>query len=397
MSSPKDWIIGYCTNVHAGTDLATIKSNLSTYASGARAASHLDELSVGLWLPSTAATSLVNDPHPFREYLESLKLRPYTINGFPYDNFHQPVVKQSVYVPGWWQQERLDYTKQLARILSALLPDDDKVGTISTLPIGWPDRSLTAEEKADRIGQSGEQLRQLAGFLAKLHHDTGRKIIVAIEPEPGCILQTTDDVIDFFAKELPEEIQRKYIMVCHDICHSAVMMENQAEVLNRLTQAKIGIGKVQVSSAIVGDWSSMSNHRRREAIEQLSHFAEDRYLHQTGRRLADNSFALAEDLPELLSRIASDGDPVWGDERWIVHFHVPIFLERFEHLTTSHADITQCLKALADPKSTIDFTGHLEIETYAWNVMPAAMKKQSLADDIASEVKWLKRAVIDAM
>ncbi len=46
----------------------------------------------------------------------------------------------------------------------------------------------------------------------------------------------------------------------------------------------------------------MAIGRRREAIEQLWQFAEDRYLHQTGRRTESGDFELAEDLPELLEQ-----------------------------------------------------------------------------------------------
>ena len=294
--------IGYCTNVHAGTDLASIRKNLDRYAVAARDSCGLNELGVGLWLPAQAAAELAKDTGSMADFLAERRLRPFTINGFPYDNFHQAVVKHRVYVPTWAQTERLDYTCQLADVLASLLSQQsvDVVGSVSTLPLGWPSE-LDSPELLSRAGQN---LRALADHLERLESRTGRRIVVAIEPEPGCQLDTTADVIDWFSQQLPETKHRRYLTVCHDICHSAVMMEPQREVLSRLAEAGISIGKVQVSNAILADWQSMAKGRRLEAIEQLREFAEDRYLHQTGRLLASGEFELAEDLPSLLANAA---------------------------------------------------------------------------------------------
>ncbi len=385
--------IGYCTNVHAGVDLKSIRENLEQHAIPARIASHSDQLGVGLWLPAQAAKELAGSTEAFKTFLSDRRLRPFTINGFPYDNFHQPVVKHRVYQPTWWEQARLNYTKQLADLLAALLPADEMVGSISTLPIGWPSPEPTRRD----LDRAGENLRELANYLEQLEAKTGRRIVVAIEPEPGCILDTTEDVVLWFSRELPEAKHRRYITVCHDVCHAAVMMESQTAVVDRLAAEGITIGKVQVSSAVVADWNAMAIGRRQETIDQLRQFAEDRYLHQTGRITAGGGFALAEDLPELLADVAAEGDPVHGDEKWVVHFHVPIFLERFGHLGTSQKDVIECLAAVSRSGSSLEFTGHLEIETYAWSVLPESMRKGTLSDDIAREVRWLQDAIIEAM
>jgi hypothetical protein len=230
-------------------------------------------------------------------------------------------------------------------------------------------------------------------MLEKVESRCGRRIVLAIEPEPGCILDTSDDVVDWFNKHLSEPQHRRYITVCHDVCHAAVMMEPQAEVLSRFAKAGITLGKVQVSSAIVADWQSMDESQKVEARQQLSEFAEDRYLHQTGRRTESGGFNLVEDLPSLVR--GDFGEDVGDDRKWVVHFHVPIFLERFGHLTTSHDDVLECLRTISQLQVSgerqLEFTGHLEVETYAWTVMPESVRKQSLAEDIASEIQWLRK------
>jgi sugar phosphate isomerase/epimerase len=391
--TPKDTTIGYCTNVHAGIDLDSIRNSLRQYSVTARKSVGADELGVGLWLPARAAGQLAaGEVAAFAEFLRENHLRAYTINGFPYDNFHDPVVKHRVYQPTWWQQERLQYTKQLADVLAVLLPEPESTGSISTLPLGWPLESESSTERTRLWELAGANLRDMADHLRRVEAETGQRIVVAIEPEPGCVLDSTDDVIRLFAEQLPEPNHRRYITVCHDICHSAVMMERQSDVIARLMTAGIGIGKVQVSSAIVADWDAMAVPRRREAIDQLRQFAEDRYLHQTGRLTDRGGFELAEDLPSLIAKVPAKGDPVGGDKKWVVHFHVPIFLERFGHLSTSQGDVLECLQAIR--ASQVMFTGHLEIETYAWTVLPASMRQRGLAEDIASEIKWLQKTLL---
>jgi hypothetical protein len=62
-------------------------------------------------------------------------------------------------------------------------------------------------------------------------------------------------------------------------------------------------------------------------------------------------------------------------------------------LATSQDDVLECLQYLRSDRCPVDFTGHFEIETYAWSVLPASMRRRGLAEDIASEVEWLRKAI----
>ena len=169
--NPSSATIGYCTNVHAGVDLESICNNLEQFAIPARDASGSDELGVGLWIPAQAAGELRDGVDRFSQFLSERRLRAFTINGFPYDNFHQPIVKRGVYSPEWWQPDRLDYTLRLAEILAQLLPQEENTGSISTLPIAW------ADEKADseNLAKAGANMRQLAAKLKDIEQTTGKR------------------------------------------------------------------------------------------------------------------------------------------------------------------------------------------------------------------------------
>jgi hypothetical protein len=349
------------------------------------------KVGVGLWIPFSAASELSKGDRAseFGKWLAARRLNPFTINGFPYDNFHLPVVKHAVYKPTWAEPSRLEYTVLLAKILSVLQESDadaeSNVASISTLPIGWP-----SDDDANQIEKSGANFRQLARELEQLEKKTGRLVTVAIEPEPGCLFDRCEHIVEFFAKHLPDPNHRRYLSVCHDVCHSAVMFEDQAMVLNEYRRAGIVVGKVQVSSAIDVPFSEMSIDVRDKAVAQLAQFAEDRYLHQTGCRNKQGEFRLVEDLPQWLAESNHA-----QDTHLRIHFHVPIFLQQFGALQTTRDDIERCLSTMYSPSAPV-FTGHWEVETYAWTVMPTEMRTSGLGKDIENELNWFRKVHADA-
>jgi hypothetical protein len=379
-----DYCVGYCTNVHAGADLAATIANLRRHALAVKQRVCPDApLGVGLWLSAEAARQLLasRGVSELASWLSESGLVPFTLNGFPYGDFHQPVVKYDVYRPTWYDQARVEHTADLIEILDGLLPVG-MAGSISTLPLAWGTPAATAQQ----LALAAANLRQVAAHLARLEQERGRRIRVCLEPEPGCALQRCDDVIRFFAQHLvaagDEQLTRRYLGVCHDVCHAAVMFEDQAEVLERYRAAGIGIGKVQVSSAVVVPWDQIAIRDRAAALAQLRHFAEDRYLHQTmaGGGL-DAVRRFFDDLPQALT-VSPAPEQLAG--QWRIHFHVPVYLARFGWLETSQPQIRECLEAtVRHPELQ-----HFEVETYAWSVLPAELRRPELADGIAAELTW---------
>ncbi len=377
--------LAYCTNVHAGADLATTRGNLQRYAVAVRQRITPDRpMGIGLWLSAKAARELLTGPEldAFAGWLREVGLIPFTFNGFPYGDFHQPVVKHRVYEPTWSQSDRFDYTCNLARIQHALLPPGIS-GSISTLPIAWGQ----PEPGGKALEAAAGYLAATAEFLERHEQATGRFTCLCLEPEPGCVLQRSADVVSFFQQYLfgqnDEARVRRHIRVCHDVCHAAVMFESQEDVLKAYHDAGIGVGKVQVSAAIRVPWDEMAPADRPAAVAQLAAFAEDRYLHQTVSRDASGRTVFHEDLPVAL-RGVGDARQLTGE--WRIHFHVPIYLERFGLLSTSRDDILACLSA-ARKYSDVR---HFEVETYAWGVLPPELREADLAAGIAREIEWFR-------
>jgi hypothetical protein len=231
-------------------------------------------------------------------------------------------------------------------------------------------------------------LREVAARLARLESETGRFLRLCLEPEPGCVLQRSGDVERFWREHLlpraDEAAVRRHLGVCHDVCHAVVMFEEQEEVLRRYQAAGIAVGKVQVSSAVGLSVDDTPADRRAAAFEQLAGFAEDRYLHQTVVRPRGGEPTFFEDLPAALDAL-SPADAT-GELR--VHFHVPIYLQRFGHLEALQRPILECLQYLARQGNC----RHFEVETYAWGVLPPELRQPDLAAGIADELRWFREA-----
>ncbi len=384
-------MIGYCTNVHAGATLEQTKANLENYALAVKAIVSPDEpMGIGMWLSRQGVNELFaqgEDGLPeLGRWLHEHGLIPFTFNGFPYGNFHEPVVKHRVYEPDWNTTDRLGYTHALAAILTEISPQFSH-RSISTLPLGWP-KDTPAK---DNFAAAASNLLELAKELRRIADTTGVFIHVDLEPEPGCLLQRSTDVVDFFRDyllpaaeqmQIPSEIVYGHLRVCHDICHAAVMFEDQATVLDNYRAAGIHVGKVQVSNAIRVAFDELSTVQRGLAVDQLRAFAEDRYLHQTMIRLPEGEMTFYDDLPEALASIGKH-EP---SGEWRIHFHVPIFLDRFGLIETTQVQIGQCLRAIG-PDDTVR---HFEVETYAWDVLPNQLRTGDLAAGIAREIQWLQ-------
>jgi hypothetical protein len=382
-----DQPLGYCTNVHAGADLQTTRQNLQQHALGVKQiVSPEAPMGIGLWLSASAAAKLRQDEQfdDFRDWLTESGLIPYTMNGFPFGDFHQEIVKHDVYQPTWSEPARQAYTADLINLLDRLLPAEQEA-TISTLPICWG----TPAPAEAALQQAAQYLLELAEQLRQLEEESGRCISICLEPEPGCYLDRSEDIVNFFQSYLlpagDEETTRRYLRVCHDVCHAAVMFEPQADVLNRYVNAGLQVGKVQVSSAVILPREVTSSSQLAPALEQLAGFAEDRYLHQTVVQSSDGSTTrFYEDLHIALDEI--DLSQAAGTE-WRVHFHVPIYLETFAHLHTSRADVEACLATCQQ----LDLKTSFEVETYAWGVLPAELQVPELATGIARELQWFKQ------
>ncbi|MFG1640882.1 metabolite traffic protein EboE [Amycolatopsis sp. NPDC049252] len=355
--------LAYCTNVHQAEDLDGVLTQLARFGEPVRERLGVDRLGLGLWLARPVATELVTDPgavSSLKAELAARGLEVVTLNGFPYQGFHDPVVKHKVYRPDWSAPERTQYTLDLARLLAELLPEDAVRGSVSTLPLGW--RTAWRDD--------GGQLELLAKGLAK----QDRPVRVAFEPEPGCVIETTAQ-----AASLLSEVDKEWLGVCLDTCHLAVGFEDPAAALGRLFAAGLDVVKLQASAAL--EAANPADPATRRALES---FVEPRFLHQSNEGAPpgadDLDLALAGELP--------------GEAPWRVHFHVPLHADPAPPLTSTRPVLAATLAELfGGPAARTD---HIEVETYTWQVLPDAPADDAgLVAGIAAELDWTRRSLLD--
>jgi sugar phosphate isomerase/epimerase len=386
----------YCTNIHPGETWPEVRANLERHVVRVKTAvAPAAPFGVGLRLSAIAAATLAQpaELEAFRTFLRDRGLYVFTINGFPYGPFHGTRVKEEVYLPDWLDEARVHYSDQLAELLAALLPEELGLeGTVSTVPGGYKAR-VGAAAAASRMAEL--MVRHAAG-LHRLRERTGKMVSLALEPEPCCHLETIDETVRFFETQLfapaavaafgrlaglgrgeSEATLRRHLGVCFDACHMAVEFEDARAGLAALRKAGIRVGKVQVSAGL----RVRMDPADRALVEALRPFAEGVYLHQVVER-RDGRLVRYLDLPDALAAATRDGG---GGREWRIHFHVPLFREELGPFASTQDYLRGVLALLREDAHT----PHLEVETYTWDVLPEAFRREDIAAAVARELRWV--------
>ncbi len=351
--------LGFCMNIFPGE---TLEECLSALRGPCREVkkrfSPETILPVGLRLGAVAVQEALADLPRLRHVLQEEGLAAFTINAFPYGRFHGVRVKEQVYLPDWSDRRRLDYSLDCARVLAALLPEGGS-GSISTVPLGYGKGPLDSPWPL---------LQEAAEALAQLEEETGRRIVLALEPEPDCRLETCDEAVQFFAALPGSPSRRRHLGICLDTCHAALQFETPIDTLQRLLAAGIAVPKIQVSSALKAESPAASS--------LLRPYAEGVYLHQTRVRSEASPVQIFADLPEAL-QVAPAG-------QWRTHYHVPLDMERRADGLDNTSDLlTPEFFAVAVAAGC-----DLETETYTFDVLPG--ERGSVSDCLARELEFVR-------
>lgn len=388
----KDYHLTYCTNIHAGGDWEETNSSLKqNLPSIKNAVSPNEPFGLGLRLSNAASEEVTDEQlQEFKDWLTEIDCYVFTMNGFPYGNFHGEPVKDQVHVPDWTTDKRLNYTLRLFKQLDFLAPKDLECG-ISTSPVSYKHWFNTDEEKHKAFQIGAKNMVQVASELYQTEKKSGRYMHLDIEPEPDGFLENTQEVLDFyntylipeaikifgqleFNEEESEALLKKYITICYDVCHFALAYEEPTSTFEKLDAAGIKIGKIQVSAAL----KILYNEENVDELwNTLAQFNEPVYLHQVTEKV-NGKVVTYNDLPMVLEKKAP-----FDELR--SHFHVPIFLKDYGLLQSTQDQIEKVLDYLKE-----NFvSNHIEVETYTWDVLPEKLKVP-ITESIARELNWMK-------
>ncbi len=395
-------ILGYCTNVHPGTSpediIRIIKTDCLKVKEKIDSSIHFE---IGLWLSAKTVQGFKQRSHleKLKNVCEETQIQVFSWNAFPYSDFHQTQVKAEVYIPNWSEPSRLHYTLDLLELIQNLAFDLPEI-SISTVPIGYREDRLTH----DQIKRSASHLVDFVKASIRLEQEKNIRVHLALEPEPFCYLEKSEDVVLFFKDFLlPLGVYRlkkemnlsqseaethllNKIRVCYDTCHAAVVFEKPQDILNNYEAVGIKVGKVQISSALVYYPNKLHGREKSSSLSLLNQLSSDRYLHQVVGMGLDNQLEAFTDLSEALLKWKYQKNLL---NEYRIHYHIPIFLKKFNTLSTTQNHIQELIELAKHRK----ITSHWEVETYTWPTLPQNEKKGEISDWIAEEMNWLNQVI----
>jgi sugar phosphate isomerase/epimerase len=191
--------IGYCTNVHPGRNLEELRRSLLGPAAEVASLVGQGPLPVGAWISAESARQMHERPgeaERLRDEALTRGVQIAAVNAFPYGDFGAASVKTRVYEPHWANARRALHTMAVAELLPGLVAPGTRTASVSTLPLGWRPR-FSAEGCGASVGLAAAQLEQVARTLARIEDRSGIRVTLDIEPEPGCAIQTVDELAGF--------------------------------------------------------------------------------------------------------------------------------------------------------------------------------------------------------
>jgi hypothetical protein len=257
------------------------------------------------------------------------------------------------------------------------------------------------EGEEDRERMAAAMLAHVA-HLVRLRAETGARVALALEPEPCCFLETIAETVEFFQRELAsraavarvrelaglsaadaERAIREHLGVCLDACHLAVEFEDPREVLDALRDAGIRVAKMQVTAGL----RARVDPGDSAALDALAEYADDVYLHQVVERRADGTLERHLDLPQALAAARGRTE----SREWRVHFHVPVFRERYGAFEGTQGYVDELLRLVLER----GVCSHFEVETYTWDVLPEEFRREGIISAIAREMEWAAERMND--
>ena len=370
--------LAYCMNIHRGETWRETFDALKKSALAVRErVCPRDPFAIGLRLSCQAARELCDPKNTleFQRWLGKNSCYIFTINGFPYGQFHGTRVKEQVYAPDWTSPARLAYTNLLFDLLAELLPAGIE-GSISTVPGSFKEFIKTDDQKKlirENVWRSVEHISHVS-------EKSKRKLHLGLEPEPLGLIENSRETIEFFAQlrsEHPNDPRLdEYLGVNYDTCHFAIEFEEPQNAIAALQQAGIKISKFHLSSAL-------KTRATKEARAALNYFADDVYLHQVIARTQNSRLKFFRDLSDALSHHSPPATR--HSEEWRIHFHVPLHAPAAPPFENTNDHLLGVLDLLAEnPK----LCSHLEMETYTWEVLPPELKSRNVVEQLVAEYDW---------
>ncbi|MEV6899946.1 metabolite traffic protein EboE [Amycolatopsis sp. NPDC051372] len=386
--------LSYSTLVHPGDTWDEMSASLETYVPEVKRRVSPDApFGVSLRISGASADRLAGDGPErdrLKKYLADNDLYVYTVNAFPHGPFKGRSVMENVYEPDWSTEERVAYTTRVADVLADIAAAGVEP-TIQTVPLAYRPK-VTGEAYVELFTRN---VLRVVAHLVALERRTGRRVKLAIEPEPFCYLETIEETVRYFSSRLYSRAAaetlsgladlplaeafgalRRHVGIVFDIGHQAVEFDDIPASLDLLAGAGVPVFKLQQAAAL---WVPEVTD---EVVRELERFTRTIYLSQTSE-LREGTVTRHLNLSDAIAAWRRDPG---GAREWRTHFHVPVFLDDLGPFRTTRFALEQALdRHRAQPQSS-----HLEIETYTWDVLPEHLKSGDITDYVVRELEFVR-------
>ncbi|HEX4408497.1 MAG TPA: metabolite traffic protein EboE [Xanthobacteraceae bacterium] len=387
----------YSTLVHPADDWEQLYHSLVTYLPKvkARVASN-QPFGVCIRLAAKTAETLAKsqtERDKLKKFLDANDMYIYTANAFVYGHFKGDKVKEQVYEPDWRGEERTQYTINVAEVLADVCPKGI-APSIQTAPLGFKPRVTGS----DIVASYTDHVLRVVAHLIELESRTGCAVQLALEPEPFCFLETTDETVAYFRDHVysgaateklaklahipiteATEALRRHLGIVYDICHQAVEYEDIYASLQKLVDAGIPVFKLQEAAALYVPEVTQS------AVDTLKRYAKTIYLTQTLEK-KDGKITKYLNVDDAIAEFEKNPGP----REWRTHIHVPIFLDDLGQFRTTRFAIEDALRFHKEKP----LSRQLEIETYTWDMLPDSLKTGDIVDYVCREIEWVKNQLV---
>src|SRR5262249_34243565 len=146
-------------------------------------------------------------------------------------------------------------------------------GSVSTVPASFKDFIRDQAQRAAIRAMLWKSIEHIAALSER----SGKELHLGLEPEPLCLLETSEETVVFLeemqADRPADDRLRRLLGVNYAACHLAVEYEQPQDAIRRFQKHNVRISKLHLSSAL-------RVHPTAPVRSALRAFADDTYLHQ---------------------------------------------------------------------------------------------------------------------
>ena len=248
----------------------------------------------------------------------------------------------------------------------------------------------------DVIASYTDHVLRVVAHLIALESKTGRTVQLALEPEPYCFLETTDETIAYFRDHLysgaaveklaklahvpiseANEALRRHVGIVYDICHQAV----EYEISRVLSEAdRWRRADLQISGSRRPAYSR--SHAGR--VNTLKRYAKTIYLTQTIQK-KDGKLTKFLNVDDAIAVFEKEPGP----REWRTHIHVPVFLDDLGQFRTTRF----AMRRLAFPQAKAAIAPSRGRDD-TWDVLPDNLKMGDIVDNVCRELEWVRGQLV---